>query len=118
MCMYGCPYAAYDVDIKITDEDGKPIEGINALRYLGEPAIAVSDKNGKMKFTDENCSFNLCYLQDVDGEANGGEFEDRIVNTDDVQTTQTKKGDKKNTWYQGRFDATGTIKMTRKKAAE
>jgi len=117
MCMYGTPYADYDVDIKITDEDGKPIPGIAAVEYLNEPAIAVSDKDGKMKFTNE-CTYNLCILRDVDGEANGGEFEDRAVTTDDVQTTQTKKGDKKNTWYNGRFDATGTIKMTRKKAAE
>lgn len=112
--MYGTPYADYDVNIVITDENGKPIKGISVCEnsYEGKE-VAKSGKDGKVKMYLEHSYFCRMSLIDIDGEANGGEFEDLSISEQDLNLKQTKKGDK--SWYKGRFDATGTVKMTKKK---
>lgn len=116
--MYGCPYADYDLNILITDEDGVPLNGIAVItpesEYKGQ-YLTTSDKDGKAvaSFNGTGCMF---MLRDIDGEANGGEFEDMgVEGWKDLSLTKTRNG---KDWYQGRFDATGSVKMTRKKSAE
>ena len=113
MCMYGTPYADYDVDMVITDENGKPIEGISVCEsWYGSKELTKSGADGKARLHLEHSSFCSMSLKDVDGEANGGEFEDMTISEQDLSLEQTKKGDK--SWYKGRFNATGSVKMKKK----
>lgn len=115
MAMYGTPNADYDINIKITDEDGHAIPGIEVTP---EPDVntqhVYSDKDGVVK-----TSFNGMYLElelrDVDGEENGGEFESVRVTQKELDLKKKEKGDG---WYNGKFDVTGTVSMSRKKTEE
>lgn len=115
MVMYGCPYADFDVDITICDEEGNPIPGIEVLKHQEGEKMATSDENGRAKLTIKGQTICYMYLTDVDGEANGGDFDDLQVFGENLTLTQTEKG--KN-WYSGRYDATGNVKMSKKKAQE
>ena len=112
--MYGCPYSDYDINILVTDEDGNPIPGISATRTYPEGSqIGISDKDGiiRAELPQETGCFFI--LKDTDGEANGGDFEDKsIEDSRDLKLTRTQKGEG---WYRGRFNATGTVKMAKKK---
>lgn len=111
--MYGMPYADYNVDLKVTDEDGKPIKGIQASEgYAFDESKAVyTDGDGKVEMRLEHNSFCTIHLKDVDGAVNG-EYADTVINESSLELKRVKKGDK--AWYGGEYNATGTIKMRKK----
>ena len=118
MCMYGCPHSDYRVSGKVTDKDGKPIEGISVRQYQSsgptEDGTAILDgweseeltttlSDGTFLIERELTSFGgdeELIFRDIDGEANGGEFEDKPVK---ITPKQVKKGD--GSWYGGSYEA-------------
>jgi len=113
-CMYATPYADYDVNITVCDEQNTPIPGIKV--YPGYSSddpetYALSDSKGGVQMTLENNSFCILFLEDIDGLENGGEFETKKISESDLTLKQTKKG---KDWYSGRYNATGTVTMKKK----
>lgn len=124
-CEYGCPHADYKVIGEVTDEAGKPVEGIRAIvapRGLNaEDAewyndTLYTDRSGKISadlmkfawFDGENKDMEV-ELADVDGETNGS-FETAVLKRSELKLTQTKEGD--NHWYDGEYtlEFKGTLK--------
>ena len=118
LCMYGQPHADFKAVGTVKDKSGKPIEGIRvAIRqtipYSSEQKDTVyTDSKGEYLFdavTFNGPSSVRIVFEDIDGAANGGEF-DKTEATPAVK--QTKKGD--NAWYNGAFEAKADVKMNKK----
>ena len=135
-CLYGSPSVDYRVLGTVTDNEGKPLEGIQvvvdnpgASTYYDKNGIIVKDKyeSGKLTpdtvYTDKNGKFSsykveafsdsklVVEVQDIDGEANGGEFQSERFTKDKLDKKQLKKG---NGWYEGEFEYSKTVKLERK----
>lgn len=119
-CEYGTPNADYKVLGTVTDEAGNPLKGIQVAKeetakgrdYTLRDTV-YTDEGGKYLFEDNaspaeravNMTFN-----DIDGAANGGEFESMTVK--DVAYEQTKKGS--GNWYDGEFMTTVNAELRKK----
>ena len=115
---YGSPTADYKYMGTVTDEAGNPIEGINvmingAVNSTGNASLILkTDKDGKFStvtLTSVNTRINTLDFVDVDGEANGGEFESQTITPKDMTKTQIKEGDGR--WYMGEFELSANIKL-------
>ena len=87
VCMYGVPTVSYELKGKVTDEAGKPVEGIEVSLERMEPGdstgvgytfgpIVMTDGEGLWCIRtdgDPAPSIKAIY-QDIDGSANGGLF--------------------------------------------
>ena len=115
ICMYGTPSAEWAVKGKVIDESGKPVPGLQVAlgnRMDNEPGV-IYDQNywplDTLKTGPDgvyqvvSSGFPLSKLQvdvtDIDGEANGGEFNDVTLVISDF-TFEDGKG----AWYAGRAD--------------
>lgn len=118
---YGTPFATYQLKGKITDQDGKPLNGIQVQLCLS----GVKDNPISPLNTDEDGNYvykPLLYyssygdikikITDVDGQANGGEFNTDSVMPTEMQLKQTKEGDG---WDAGTYDVIADKKLTKKK---
>lgn len=105
--MYGSPSTTYEVKGKVLDNKGNPINGIKIV--LQDDAtdpnpyeIAESQSLENGDYTIRNTTFprSKLYLsvEDVDGTANGGEFEEQTIELDFSKVEAT--GDK-DAWYNG-----------------
>lgn len=112
-CMYGSPTANYSVKGKVIDENGKPIPGLQivlAHRYDNTDAV-IYDENywpidtlqtgtDGIYHLETQTGFPISKLQvdvhDIDGEANGGTFNDAALVVKDIDYTG---GD--GSWYEG-----------------
>lgn len=115
---YGCPYADFRASGIVTDQDGKPIQGIRVVlkgrEYPNPDYQRVTDTvwtdhsgyyqyNGDERFLEERrIAFEF---DDVDGPENGGEFSKVEVN---VTIVQTEEGEG---WYMGTYEARADVKM-------
>lgn len=126
MCMYGQPHADFTVKGTVTDEEGEPVKGIKTVvdayyKWTDHAGINYSQLDySDTLYTDEKgqilkkaTTFSkpgeiVVTLIDVDGEANGGEFEEQVINN--LQAEQVKDSDG---WYTGGYE-TG-FKATLKK---
>ena len=119
-CEYGVPNADYKVLGTVTDEAGNPLKGIQVAKEeikkgdeLPIRDTVYTDENGKYTFAANgfpiertvNVTFN-----DIDGAANGGEFESKTVKG--AVYEQIKKGD--SNWYDGEFSATVNAELKKK----
>lgn len=114
---YGSPTADYKYMGTVTDEAGNPIEGINVV--LSGIVNATGNASLTLK-TDKDGNFSTVYLRtpstyintidfiDVDGTANGGEFESQTITPKDMTKTQTKE---KDGWFVGEFEYSANIKL-------
>lgn len=106
VCEYGVPYATFEVKGKVVDADGNPIAGIEVY---GED---IHEHMRTKTTTSEDGSFTLvqpewfpaeevdvCF-EDVDGEANGGDFGKKV---ETVSLTQTEDGE--GTWNEGVYSS-------------
>jgi len=129
VCMYGEPHADFKAIGTVTDNAGKPVEGIRVAvqqhRHYEDSDSVFYDQNdwydNDTLFTDSNGKYELMrsvfsapnrvtiVFEDIDGEENGGEFEKAEVNP---KVTQTKKGDK--SWYSGAFQAEADVRLKKK----
>ena len=129
VCMYGEPHADFKAIGTVTDNAGKPVEGIRVAvqqhRHYENSDSVIYDQNdwydNDTIFTDSNGKYELVrsvfsapnrvtvVFEDIDGEENGGEFEKAEANP---KVTQTKKGDKN--WYGGAFQAEADVRLKKK----
>ncbi|MBQ5828840.1 MAG: radical SAM-associated putative lipoprotein [Alistipes sp.] len=108
-CEYGCPWVEFSIKARVVDADGKPIKGIEAkggysADYLGYfEFLGLTDVDGNLNIEsgDSSCP-RYMLLTDTDGEANGGEFQDKIVRIEG-SFEQIKEGDGR--WFDGVYKA-------------
>ena len=108
--MYGrTPWAKYHISARVVDTEGNPIEGIEAkggysadyLDYFEFLGQTNGDGNLNIESEDVSCP-RYMLLTDTDGEANGGEFQDKIVRIES-SFEQVKEGDGR--WFDGVYKA-------------
>ena len=118
---YGCPNVSFSLKARVVDEAGVPIQGIEVRTERGghfEYNTGFSDYLG---YIDANGTFRpgtehgKVQFIDIDGEANGGEFETLTVDVNNA--TQTEEGS--GGWYEGAYAADlGTVTMKLKEQSE
>lgn len=113
---YGVPHINFIVKGVVTDEAGNPIQGIET-KFVGDLNDAPTTK------TDANGNYMIqamiypslhgCKLivNDIDGEANGGEFQSDTIDVETLPKDELGKGDG---WYQGMYESTANIQMKKK----
>lgn len=99
---YGTPYVSYRITARVVNSEGVPIQGIEATGtdYETNSITVHSDEQGLISFTQR--SFELpegLRIYDVDGEENGGEFKEKIVNV------EFKKVEDGESWNRGHYEA-------------
>lgn len=121
---YGSPTADYKYMGIVTDEEGNPIKGINVVFQGSRNSL---HKEFHRVVTDENGRYSTDYIHwntggiyqatytDVDGEENGGHFEDRIIETYKMEKEKTGEG---NSWYNGKFILSTEVKLKAKPAED
>lgn len=118
---YGTPNVSFSLKARVVDEAGTPIQGIEVRTEDGghfEYNTGFSDYQG---YIDANGTFwpgtehGKVQFIDIDGEANGGEFETLTVDVNNA--TQTEEGS--GGWYKGAYAADlGTVTMKLKDKSE
>ena len=128
--LYGSPSVDYRVMGTITDTDGKPIQGIRVV-VADEDVIngkisaeeypwvtsdtTYTDNKGQFsssKINDISYTRTLIDIQDIDGEANGGVFNEKRLHINHFEKKQVKK---KDGWYSGEFEFSKDIQLTKRK---
>ena len=136
--LYGTPSVDYRVTGKITEKQGNPLKNVQLVithplgrRYVNEKGEEINDKRdpntGKIlpdtlytdkkgKFTGHQVngfSFNQTTIdiQDIDGTENGGLYNEERVLISNFDKKQTKK---QNGFYQGEFEFTRKIQLTKR----
>lgn len=129
ICEYGMPTVDYRVKGEVTDEAGKPLSGIRVIvkdKYLhskdGDYKHTYNHE-GDTVYTDAKGAFQSAKIKsgslyqqrvvfdDVDGEANGGEFSSVDMSINDLDSKQIKKGDG---WYDGEYELSTKVQMKKK----
>lgn len=128
--LYGSPSSSFHAKGNVTDEDGTPIKGIKAVvvETYGREGIyridsAYTDSKGNYVTDEKSMSGTINWvhkekrlnviLEDVDGEANGGEFATDTIKSENITVEQVEKGD--GSWNRGAFEVTANGKMKKKK---
>ena len=131
---YGCPTRDFSYSGRVLTETGEPIEGVRVVlaeeRWRQEPCDSAAEndttsESGRVVYlegvdtfwTDEEGQFRsdvyrgpevypmgTVLLDDVDGEANGGEFVSDTVRWSDMEEVKVKGGDGR--WYEGEYEYT------------
>ena len=104
ICMYGVPTVSYELKGKVTDEGGKPVEGIEVSfasispsdsTMVGNPfgPTAVTDAEGlwRIDYQDDPASILKVIFTDVDGAENGGPFAEASTIVKDIQPVKDPK---------------------------
>ena len=126
---YGMPTVDYRVIGKVTDEADKPLSGIRVIvkdQYLynkdGDYKHTFNHE-GDTVYTDAKGAFQSAKIKsggiyqqrvvfdDMDGEANGGEFSSIDMSIKDLDSKQIKKGD---SWYDGEYELSTKVQMKKK----
>ena len=127
-CEYGSPSVDYRVIGEVTDEAGKPLSGIRVIvqdKYLlsKDGDYHTYYHEGDTVYTDAQGAFQSAKIQsggiyqqrvvfdDVDGEANGGEFRTVDMSIKDFDSKQIEKGDG---WYDGDYELSTKVQMKKK----
>ena len=115
---YGAPHADYIVKGQVTDETGSPIKDIKITAPYG---FLTDSQHNQIVQTDAAGNFTLnefsstrgseIFFEDVDGEANGGDFQSETIYVETLPKTQTEKG---KGWYEGKYDVKAVIKLKKK----
>ena len=112
--MYGCIVAYYTINGTVTDEAGAPVQGIKtSVKMLFRQDIVgmdsvQTDESGKylLGFNEMmDNEYTKLIVEDVDGEANGGEF---LTDTLDIDF---KKAVKTNNY---RYEISQDVKLKKK----
>lgn len=101
---YGAPYAELTAEGRVTDETGKPLQGIKVSLHGREYIpYTVTDEDGRFKLEDNTGydTVNIFY-EDTDGILNGGEF--APDSTMKLKAVQIESGSGR--WDLGKFEAT------------
>lgn len=101
---YGAPYAELSAEGRVTDEAGKPLQGIKVtLDHRQYGPYVFTDSDGRFEFHTESGGTSSVdfYYEDTDGILNGGEY--APDSTMKVKTVQIENGDGR--WDMGKFEA-------------
>ena len=129
ICMYGTPHADYQFSGTVTDESGSPVKGIkvsakNVYRRYDSTLIetygvdsTLTDSKGK--YAVEGGAFLgehilKLIVEDLDGEANGGNFMNDTIDIDFDNAKKVKEPDKDDYWSEGTFAINQDIKLKKK----
>ena len=123
--MYGQPHADFKALGSVTDENGKPVEGIRVAiqrhRHFQDAYNNLNWYDHDTLFTDEKGGYLLdqtidivpddvkIVFDDIDGEENGGDFASAEATPEIVRT---KKGD--NEWYDGAFEVKADVRLKKR----
>lgn len=114
VCMYGVPTAKYVVNARVVDPEGNPIKGIEVVVSEGEDfedesarllQTTTNDDGTLVENTTRGWPLTKLYVRftDVDGEENGGEFEEHIKDAYAChETNKIEEGD--GSWYSGGYE--------------
>ena len=121
--MYGVPSANYIVKGTVTDEGGTPVQCIKtSVKYIPDKAPEYTQCLDSVK-TDNAGKFQLkaswhagssdmkLIVEDIDGEANGGEFLSDTIRIDELKRQKLEDGDG---WYEGKFELNADVKLKKK----
>ena len=99
--MYGVPVAGYQIKGQVTDEAGTPVQGIKTslkeiflsadekLDFWGIDSIQT-DASGRYQLNSYGSNkYKKLIVEDVDGEANGGEFLSDTLDIDFEKAVKT-----------------------------
>jgi len=117
-CEYGTPYVDYQVKGIVTDEAGTPIKGIRvSVPYAGGESEAglstETDASGQYVLQEFTSYHNDCIVfEDIDGDANGGQFLSETVDIEEMSKVQLEKGGEG--WYGGKYEVTANMKLQKK----
>ena len=121
---YGTPYADYIIKGSVTNEAGEPVRGIktslksvfdneNEHYVLGLDSVQTDEAGSyQLKYVGMKDRSLKVIVEDIDGEANGGEFLSDTLDIDYNKAIQTKKGD--DHWYTGVYEISQDIKLKKK----
>jgi len=120
---YGCPHADYVFKGQVTDDAGAPIQGIKTSlkefygensQYVGTVDSVLTSVSGKYQvgFDGMKSSGMKLVVEDIDGEANGGEFLSDTLDINYEKAVKTKEGD--GIWYDGVFEVSQDVKLKKK----
>ena len=121
---YGVPHADYIVKGTVTDETGTPIQGIKtSIKGFYPEVVGVFVEGIDSIQTDASGQYQLKYMgmphkyfklivEDIDGEANGGEFLSDTLDIDFDKAEKAKDGD--GHWYEGVYNIPQDIKLKKK----
>lgn len=104
--MYGTPRADFRAQGKVSDNEGRPIRGIQVRSeaYEGREILTSEDNSYDISGSMFPNRMQLTFT-DIDGPDNGGEFLERAVDVKFTQDDRTGKGD--GSWYSGSFAREG-----------
>lgn len=112
-CMYGTPTVEFTIKGKVTDSAGVPIKGIVVSSDRNSDLSAVTGEDGS--FTTNKVRAISIYgtltFTDTDGDANGGDFATKDVSVENLPTVKIKDGEG---WYNGEYEVTADVKLTKK----
>lgn len=122
--LYGTPSVDFRVLGTVTDQTGTPLKGIQVVvgdqdiingyespSQWNKPDTTYTDSKGEFSsskieaITYQNMMVNI---QDIDGEANGGEFEGQKLAVKNLEKKQVKEGD---SWYDGEFEFSTKVRL-------
>ena len=121
---YGAPHADYIVKGLVTDEAESPVQGIKTFLkqvdkteagtiIFGMDSIQTNETGGyQLEYTGLPQPGIKLIVEDIDGEANGGEFISDTLDVDFNKAVQTKEGDGR--WYGGVYEITQDVKLKKK----
>lgn len=127
--MYGTPHADYQFMGTVTDESGSAVMGIkvsakNVYRRYDSTLIetygvdsTLTDSKGKYAVEGEAFlgeHILKLIVEDLDGEANGGNFMNDTIDIDFDNAKKVKEPDKDDYWSDGTFAITQDIKLKKK----
>ena len=114
---YGAPYVKYIIKGTVTDEAGLPIPGIQ----IGAPAPLYSSMGFNLTLTNASGAFEfnditlfgegIITAEDIDGEANGGEFKSDTLRITEMTSKKIEEG---KGWYVGKYEAEAKFKLQKK----
>ena len=121
---YGCPSADYIIKGTVMSEAGTPILGIKtSLKQVvqtvtgsyvyGIDSVQTSELGAyQLKSNEMPAGFTKLIVEDIDGEANGGEFLSDTLDIDYGKAVKLEEGDGK--WYAGTFEISQDVKLKKK----
>ena len=121
---YGAPHADYIVKGLVIDEAGAPVQGIKTFLKqvektetgtitFGMDSIQTNETGGyQLGYTGMSQTDIKLIVEDVDGEANCGDFLSDTLDVDLIKAVQTKEGDGR--WYGGVYEITQDVKLKKK----
>lgn len=123
---YGTPHADYILKGTVTDEAGTPIKGIKtSLKEISKDDTGThvfgidsiqTNESGNYQLKNSGMPYDKrvkLVVEDIDGEANGGEFLNDTLDIDYGKAVEVEEGD--HHWYDGKYEVTTDVRLKKKK---